>query len=228
MEEFIVTNNTSFANVAIDTVNDIVQDVTNHVDDIYICKTNIKKTGKRRNPEFAHDTDVGLDMYPCSLSLESYSGNSYKIELTEDESFTERQIIEAEDLEKLQFPFWKRIINFLMGKEHRLGWKRLKFDTGIAIDPEITCFYYGAPNSRVVKTDVILQNSVGIIDPTYRGTIRFFYRNMENGFIRDSVKSLCNCCGQIFPALRIKPKLNFVDKLSTTERGEGGFGSSVK
>ena len=159
MEEFIVTNNTRFADVAIDTVNGIIQDMTNHVDDIYICKTNIKKTGKRRNPEFAHDTDVGLDMYPCSLSLESYSGNSYKIELTEDDSFTERQIIEAEDLEKLQFPFWKRIINFLMGKEHRLGWKRLKFDTGIAIDPEITCFYYGAPNSRVVKTDVDCRHS---------------------------------------------------------------------
>ena len=228
MEEFIVKDNLHFADAAIDTVNGIVQDISSNLDDIYICKTNIKKTGKRRNPEFAHDTDVGLDMYPISVTLESYSGNSYKLDLTEDESFIERQIIEAENLEKLQFPVWKRIINLLSGKEYRLGWKRLKFDTGIAIDPEIRCFYYGVPNSRVVKTDVILQNSVGIIDPTYRGTIRFFYRNFENGFIRDTVKSLCNCCGQIFPALRIKPIINFVDKLSATERGDGGFGSSAK
>lgn len=216
------------ASVAIDIANDIVQDVSLNFDDIYQCNTNIKKSGERRNPEFAHDTDVGLDMYPASVTLEAYSGHSYKIELTEDDCVNDKNILEAEIEEYKSFPFWKRMINFLTGKEYRLGWKRLKFDTGIAIDPEIRYFYYGVPNSRVVKTDVILQNSVGIIDPTYRGTIRFFYRNLESGFITESVQSLCKCCGQIFPAIRVKPIVNFVEKLSSTERGEGGFGSSAK
>ena len=127
-----------------------------------------------------------------------------------------------------QMGLLKRIINFLKGKEYRLGWKRLKFDTGIAIEPDTFYFYFGAPNSRVVKTDVFLQNSMGVIDPTYRGTIRFFYRNLENGFIRDTVIGLSTCCGQIFPAIRVKPSIKFVDKLSDTERGTGGFGSSSK
>lgn len=220
--------NENHASVAIDIANDIIQDASLSFDDIYQCKTNVKKSGERRNPEFAHDTDVGLDMYPQSVTLEAYSGNSYKIELTDDDTINDNNILIAELKETKSFSFWKRLINFFKGKEYRLGWKRLKFDTGIAVDPEIRYFYYGVPNSRVVKTDVILQNSVGIIDPTYRGTIRFFYRNLESGFIRESVQSLCKCCGQIFPAIRVKPIVNFVEKLSSTERGEGGFGSSAK
>lgn len=220
--------NENHASVAIDIANDIIQDTSLSFDDIYQCKTNVKKSGERRNPEFAHDTDVGLDMYPQSVTLEAYSGNSYKIDLTDDETTNDNNILAAELEESKSFSIWKRLINFFTGKEYRLGWKRLKFDTGIAIDPEIRYFYYGVPNSRVVKTDVILQNSVGIIDPTYRGTIRFFYRNLESGFIRESVQSLCKCCGQIFPAIRVKPIVNFVEKLSSTERGEGGFGSSAK
>ena len=220
--------NENHASVAIDIANDIIQDTSLNFDDIYQCKTNVKKSGERRNPEFAHDTDVGLDMYPQSVTLEAYSGNSYKIDLTDDDTTNDNNILAAELEESKSFSIWKRLINFFRGKEYRLGWKRLKFDTGIAIDPEIRYFYYGVPNSRVVKTDVILQNSVGIIDPTYRGTIRFFYRNLESGFIRESVQSLCKCCGQIFPAIRVKPIVNFVEKLSSTERGEGGFGSSAK
>ena len=220
--------NENHAFVAIDIANDIIQDTSLNFDDIYQCKTNVKKSGERRNPEFAHDTDVGLDMYPQSVTLEAYSGNSYKIDLTDDDTTNDNNILAAELEESKSFSIWKRLINFFTGKEYRLGWKRLKFDTGIAIDPEIRYFYYGVPNSRVVKTDVILQNSVGIIDPTYRGTIRFFYRNLESGFIRESVQSLCKCCGQIFPAIRVKPIVNFVEKLSSTERGEGGFGSSAK
>ena len=212
----------------IDVANGNMNIVINNFDDIYFCKTKIKKSGERHNPEFAHDTDVGLDMYPASVTLEAYSGNSYKIELTDDDTTNDNNILIAELKESKSFSFWKRLINFFKGKEYRLGWKRLKFDTGIAVDPEIRYFYYGVPNSRVVKTDVILQNSVGIIDPTYRGTIRFFYRNLESGFIRESVQSLCKCCGQIFPAIRVKPIVNFVEKLSSTERGEGGFGSSAK
>ena len=220
--------NENHAFVAIDIANDIIQDTRLNFDDIYQCKTNVKKSGERRNPEFAHVTDVGLDMYPQSVTLEAYSGNSYKIDLTDDDTTNDNNILAAELEESKSFSIWKRLINFFKGKEYRLGWKRLKFDTGIAIDPEIRCFYYGVPNSRVVKTDVILQNSVGIIDPTYRGTIRFFYRNLESGFIQDSVRSLCKCCGQIFPTIRVKPIVNFVEKLSSTERGEGGFGSSAK
>ena len=198
------------------------------VENINQCETLIKKEGLRQLPEFAHDTDVGLDMYPRAVVLESYLGNEYRIELSDDTETNLKKIIGAENEEIAKMSLLKRIINFFKGKEYRLGWKRLKFDTGIAIEPDSFYFYFGAPNSRVVKTDVFLQNSMGVIDPTYRGTIRFFYRNLENGFIRDTVIGLSMCCGQIFPAIRVKPSIKFVDKLSDTERGTGGFGSSSK
>ena len=199
------------------------------VNTINICHTEVQKTGDRTNlPEFAHDTDVGLDMYPSSVTLESYTGNEYRFDISDDAAVTLELIKKAESEEKQKYSFFKRLKRFLTGKEWRLGWKRLKFDTGIAVAPDDFYFYYGAPNSRVVKTDVILQNSVGIIDPTYRGTIRFMYRNFENGFITETVKTLCNCCGQIFPTIRVKPSIKFVAKLSETERGTGGFGSSSK
>lgn len=207
---------------------DSLEEVKSKLYTLNICSTLIKKDGERKVPEFAHDTDVGLDMYPCTVTLESYSGHEYRFDITEDEKETLILIKKTEEEEMSKTNLFKRIVNFFTGKEWRMGWKRLKFDTGIAVEPDSFYFYFGAPNSRVVKTDVFLQNSMGIIDPTYRGTIRFFYRNLENGFIRDTVTSLCKCCGQIFPSIRVKPLIKFVDKLSDTERGTGGFGSSSK
>lgn len=191
------------------------------------CSLKINKEGKRKDPAFAHDTDVGLDMYPSSVTLEAYSGKSYDIDLNVDCEMVLKSVIDAENAEKKNMNIFRRIVNFFTLKETRCGWKRLKFNTGISIEPDICYFVIGAPNSRLVKTDVILQNSIGVIDPTYRGTIRFMYRNLESGFIRDSVISLCDCCGQIFPTLRFKPKITYTSELSETERGTGGFGSSA-
>lgn len=211
-----------------DDITEILSDFDITLNKIRSCDLKIKKEGGRRNPAFAHETDVGLDMYPTSVTLEAFSGKSYEIDLNTDCENVLESIINAENEEKRNMNIFKRFINFFKGNETRCGWKRLKFNTGIAVEPDIRYFVIGVPNSRVVKTDVVLQNSVGIIDPTYRGTIRFMYRNLESGFIRDTVVTLCDCCGQIIPLLRVKPIVNYTSELSETERGSGGFGSSAK
>ena len=107
----------------------------------------------------------------------------------------------------------------------------IQYDTGLAI--EIPEGYVGLlfPRSSNSKKDLLLCNSVGVIDSGYRGSVcaRFQRINPHNPFgvelplktyqLGDAVAQL-----MIIPY----PQVEFeeVDELSTTERGEGGFGST--
>jgi dUTP pyrophosphatase len=121
------------------------------------------------------------------------------------------------------------------------------YKTGIAI--EIPEGYVGFifPRSSNSKMDLLLSNSVGVIDSGYRGEIMFkfkpssIYRNPDPHII-DNVNdydyidlperighetyNIGDRIGQII--IMPYPKVEFieVDELSSTERGEGGFGST--
>ena len=79
------------------------------------------------------------------------------------------------------------------------------------------------PRSSIGKnTWLRMANSVGVIDSDYRGTIHALYEDAWCGhtvFTEDRIAQ-----GIIVPI----PKVEFeeVEELSTTERGEGGFGST--
>ena len=95
--------------------------------------------------------------------------------------------------------------------------------TGLCV--EIPSGYVGLlfPRSSVSKTCMSLANSVGVIDSGYRGEIILKYRHLgdANQFYKagDRVGQL-----MIIPY----PQIEFieVEELSTTERGDGGFGST--
>ena len=99
------------------------------------------------------------------------------------------------------------------------------YGTGIAV--EIPNGYVGLviPRSSICKTDLLLTNSVGVIDSGYRGEImaKFAYVHMHNKKyeIGDRIAQLI-----IMPY----PIIEFVEseELSETERGDGGYGSSGK
>lgn len=99
------------------------------------------------------------------------------------------------------------------------------FRTGIAV--EIPENYVGLvfPRSSNAKTDLILTNSVGVIDSNYRGEITLKYRpysSMKKGYnFGDRVGQLI-----IMPY----PEIEFeeADTLSETDRGNGGYGSTGK
>jgi dUTP pyrophosphatase len=100
------------------------------------------------------------------------------------------------------------------------------YGTGLAL--EIPDGYVGLifPRSSVRNTELTLSNSVGVIDSGYRGEIQFTF-NKLNGL--DSIKYKAgDRIGQlvILPYPAIEPVE--ADELSTTERGEGAFGSSGK
>ena len=96
------------------------------------------------------------------------------------------------------------------------------YGTGLAV--EIPEGFVGllTPRSSVYKTGLFLANSVGVIDSGYRGEIMFKYRSLDSGlqyYIKDRVGQLL-----LVPIPLIKTLE--VDELSSTDRGEGGFGST--
>jgi len=80
------------------------------------------------------------------------------------------------------------------------------------------------PRSSIgIKTCLRMANSVGVIDSDYRGTIHAMYENIF------CVPHHINQGDRIAQGIIVPiPKVEFeeVEELSTTERGEGGFGST--
>lgn len=99
----------------------------------------------------------------------------------------------------------------------------LKFGFGLAV--EIPDGYVGLifPRSSICKTPLMLKNAVGVIDSGYRGEIKAFFdsggRPRKNYEVGDKIAQMI-----IIPIPYIEPE--WTDELSSTDRGEGGFGSS--
>lgn len=98
------------------------------------------------------------------------------------------------------------------------------YGTGLAI--EIPEGHVGLifPRSSISKTTLNLSNSVGVIDSGYRGPIMFKFRYLENG----DVYEVGDRIGQLVIMEIPKVSIIEVQELSSTERGEGGFGSTGK
>ena len=97
------------------------------------------------------------------------------------------------------------------------------YGTGIAV--EIPKGYVGLvfPRSSIASTDIMLSNSVGVIDSGYRGEVMAKFKRVTGEFntykVGDRIAQLI-----IIPY----PDVVFeeVKELSSSDRGEGGYGSS--
>jgi dUTP pyrophosphatase len=84
--------------------------------------------------------------------------------------------------------------------------------------------YYLVPRSSISKTNLMMANSIGIIDAGYRGNILAKVRNMNLNDVQ--IVGRDDCLFQIV-APDLKPiKLSIVDRLSNTTRDSSGFGST--
>jgi dUTP pyrophosphatase len=82
------------------------------------------------------------------------------------------------------------------------------------------------PRSSIRKYELILSNSVGVIDSGYRGEIQATFKK-ENGLDSLAYKVGDRICQiMIIP----HPTIEFeeVNELNNTDRGQGGFGSTGK
>lgn len=110
------------------------------------------------------------------------------------------------------------------------------FDTGLKI--EIPTGYFGGIYLRsgiASKGIWSLANGVGIIDSDYRGPLMILCRYVSGArFFKflDFREEIQNMIGQRIAQLIIQPHPNVILKstknLTSTERGEGGFGSTDK
>jgi len=97
------------------------------------------------------------------------------------------------------------------------------YDTGVRVKPPAGYYLDLVPRSSLSKNGFMLANSVGIIDMTYRGTIKVplfkFDRSKPD-------PELPFRAVQLIPRRYYPLEMKEVENLNRTERGEGGFGST--
>jgi dUTP pyrophosphatase len=103
------------------------------------------------------------------------------------------------------------------------GDKITMFETGISVEPPEGYYTEILPRSSLSKTGYMLANSVGVIDPDYRGTLKLVLIKVDESK-PDLVLPFTKC--QL--VLRKCEYFNVVetDVVTETERGSGGFGST--
>ena len=94
---------------------------------------------------------------------------------------------------------------------------------GFGISMEIPEGFMGLvfPRSSIRKTDLILSNSVGVIDAGYRGEIQATFKKTG-----ETVYKIGERGAQLIIIPHPIIEWNEVNELNNTERGEGGFGST--
>ena len=101
------------------------------------------------------------------------------------------------------------------------------FDTGISIHVSTGYYVEIVPRSSIIKTDFLFANSVGIIDPDYRGHIFIPFRYLGSNDGMQAAKKLLHLrIAQMLVRKLETCRVEAVDSLQETIRGENGFGST--
>ena len=159
-------------------------------------------------PTRAHESDVGYDV-TCSLFYIKHASGSVEYCTTIEQVKRAMNAYRASYIEDN---------NYL-----------IVIDTGVHVQPKPGYYVELVPNSRQSKTSVRWGNSIGIIDPTYTGSIKIILHNLAFGLTDDLEKYLPgNVVGQLIVREQISAVFEQVDELQETERGDGGFGSTAK
>jgi len=98
-----------------------------------------------------------------------------------------------------------------------------EYDTGLSV--EIPEGFVGLvfPRSSISNTDLILANSIGVIDSGYRGSIKCRFKSINE---KEAVYKPGDRIAQLIILPYPEVEFEEVQELSTSVRGETGFGSS--
>jgi dUTP pyrophosphatase len=110
--------------------------------------------------------------------------------------------------------------------EINIEYNYIQYSTGLSI--EIPYGYVGLlfPRSSNSKKDLLLSNSVGVIDSGYRGEILIRFKATKND--KNKLYEVGDAVAQLL--ILPYPKIEFeeVEELSDSERGVGNFGHTGK
>jgi dUTP pyrophosphatase len=102
-----------------------------------------------------------------------------------------------------------------------------RVDTGVSVQPPVGHYCEVVPRSSIFKTDFMQANSVGIIDPEYRGRILIMLRYLGPGDGHAQAQALVGTrIAQLLVRRLEAIEVEASDALETTVRGAGGFGST--
>ncbi len=99
--------------------------------------------------------------------------------------------------------------------------KYVEYRTGLCLEiPKgYACLIF--PRSSVSKKDLLLCNSVGVLDSGYRGELILRFQKLGNDIYEEGER-----IGQIMIIQVPEVEIIEVKELSESERGDGGFGST--
>ncbi len=87
-----------------------------------------------------------------------------------------------------------------------------------------TVHYWMPPRSSISKTGLLLLNSIGVIDKSYRGELMAYLWNTTDAVVE--VKKGDRLVQIVAPDMSLIKEVIVVDSLDDTARGSKGFGSS--
>jgi dUTP pyrophosphatase len=101
----------------------------------------------------------------------------------------------------------------------------LEYDTGLIVEPPEGYYTEIVPRSSISKYDLLLCNSVGIIDASYRGRLKLRFK-VTGPYEKAKIYSKGDRIGQLILRPLLSSKIEVVNDVSETSRGAGGFGST--
>lgn len=142
----------------------------------------------------------------------------------------------------------------IVGEEHMVNgiWRRIdyiEYETNLFIAPSAVTFHTLIhPRSSISKYNLVLANSIGLVDNDYRGMVicRFKYIWQPQDFVfaqnasgaieillggsiyQDKIYKKGDKIAQLVVEPTVMVDWELVDDLTQTARGEGGFGSTDK
>jgi deoxyuridine 5'-triphosphate nucleotidohydrolase len=114
---------------------------------------------------------------------------------------------------------------WLVSVDKKISENTVRYDTGIKIQPENGWHIEILPRSSLSNSGYMLSNSVGLIDSSYRGTLKIVLTKV-NPNAEDIV--LPFKCVQMVLRKNVHFLCEEVEELDDTSRGEGSFGSTNK
>uniref|UniRef100_A0A6C0IHH0 dUTP diphosphatase n=1 Tax=viral metagenome TaxID=1070528 RepID=A0A6C0IHH0_9ZZZZ len=90
---------------------------------------------------------------------------------------------------------------------------------------EVDAHYWLLPRSSIYKSGIMMANSVGVIDASYRGTLMAPVTNL-NEHTYPNVSKGTRLFQIVAPNMGYIKEIKIVSSLSETSRGAGGFGST--
>lgn len=110
----------------------------------------------------------------------------------------------------------------LLYEKKRMGVVTM-YGTGLVVDPPSGWYLDVVPRSSIIKRGYILANNVGIIDRSYRGEILVPLIKIDPGAPELELPARV---AQLIPRPIVHFPVREEDRLSSTDRGAGGFGST--